>query len=358
MEKADIKAVQAQLMKLKKGGFFVYYFDKSDKTSDSQGHNMTVSKKVSDVMLEFKTNKKKDSKISRGTFFFDSSQSKFLFEIAAGDVGRLEKGMRKLASKGAPILKQVIFPTAEEVKLAKAAMEDESSSPPSSSAPETPTTLSTADEALLKKLKSGADLTDDEALQVLGLDIEQEIMSDFDQEMLEAFLSPDMSEEADLSHQEAFNKFKTEWVASKTEFNTAVQSIHGDIKAQAKALQSTLIDGMAETERASIETTIQQARANRTKLKSALIAASASLEEALSSAGDPTNTAARDTVVDELGTFSAFIGANPIVGMLRTYPHISVASTLKGCRMSLEKMQIQVTLISREITETSARART
>jgi hypothetical protein len=357
MEKSEIKAVQAKLMKLKKGGFFVYFLDKSDKDSDSKGHNLVISKKVAEVMLAFKSNKKKDSKIARGSFFFDAASSKFLFELAAGDSGRIQKGLKVLAGQGAPILKQIVFPTPEELKVAKEAAK-EAPEAPSTTPPTTtestvpPTPMSAEEAALLTKLVSGETLTDEEALLVLGLDIEQEIMDEFDQAGLDEFLSPDMSAEADLSHQEAFSKFKSDWIATKSTFDTAVRSIFGDIKVQAQEQKSLLKPDTPEATRAEIETALAQARSNREKLKKASLGPSAALEQALDKAGDVSEAGARSTVETELKKLLAFISDDPLLALLRTYPGVSISGTIRSSRMTLEKIQIQVTMISKEIVAT------
>ncbi|MFT5684216.1 MAG: hypothetical protein ACI8RZ_005157 [Myxococcota bacterium] len=100
MKKAEIKTCQVKPMKLKRGGCFVYYFDKADSRSDSQGHSLVISKKASEAILAFKGNKKKDTRATHGTFFFDPSQSKFLFGLGSGDASHLQNRVEEARRQG------------------------------------------------------------------------------------------------------------------------------------------------------------------------------------------------------------------------------------------------------------------
>ncbi|MFT5684217.1 MAG: hypothetical protein ACI8RZ_005158 [Myxococcota bacterium] len=210
--------------------------------------------------------------------------------------------------------------------------------------------MTEAENALLQRLTSGEELTDEEALTVLGLDIEQDVMDTFDQEMLADFLSPDMTKEADLSHQDAFRKLRSDFLSSKSEYNDAVQSVYRDIKLQAKALKSSITPETSEPVQTSINETLTLAQTNRDKLKGGTIGSTAELETALDGAGDVANVSARDTVRTELFRLLGFISNDPLVKLVRCYPCISVGSSIKSCRVALEKMRIQIALLSMEAT--------
>ena len=70
MKKEEIKALSKDLLTVKKGGFFVFYIDKSS-PGITGGNTLFISKKMSAGMAEFKKSKKKDPKVVRGAIQFD-----------------------------------------------------------------------------------------------------------------------------------------------------------------------------------------------------------------------------------------------------------------------------------------------
>jgi len=331
MEKADIKACQIKLMKLKGGGYFVYHFDKADRGGESQGHNLVITRKSSEAMIAYRLNKKKDKRIARGTFIYDPQQVKFLFGLTSGDAAHLQKGMRKLAGMGAPLLRKIELMDADTFSAAQA----EVSAPVAVA----PTPLTGDEQALLDRLRSGEELNEDEMLAVLGLNIEQEILDTFDQAMLDGFLSLDMSAEEGMPHAEAFSSIKNDFRSAKQVYNNAIQAVHRDIKAQAQQLMASLTAETPTPERTAIEETVALARSNRSKLKSSVIGSTDALEDALDSPGT-----ARSTIETELSQLIDFISNDPIVTLVRSYPYISVNTSLMSCRIALEKMHIQLAL--------------
>lgn len=287
MKKDELKQLTQTLLKMKKGGFFVFYRDRKDK-GVTLGNTLIVTKKMAKGLAEYKKNKSKDMNIIRGAIQYDKKDKIFCFTVGEGtDTTQAQEGVRKISTIC------TILRNAEFVDAKKAAA-----------------TVEKAQELKEKELK-------------------QDMLESFMQEFL--FVGP----EEDMSNEEAFAQYQNDWRKAKKTFNRSIKALYRNLTDQVK--------NHTGPNHEEFKANIKQ---YQKILKATLLPEEGKMEKCLSRL----KRSPEDPKYLKMGRKEAknkikYVSKNPTVMHLRCYSGISIRADVKSCLLIMEKTIAQIEAI-------------
>ena len=287
MEQEELKKLGKTLLKVKNGGFFVFYRDKRKKGL-TDGNTLIVTKKMADGLSAYKKNKSKDPNIVRGAMKYNENKKRFYLTLGEGsDPTLAQKGVKKI-STSCPLLRKAKFVTAKEA----------------SNTAEKKTELN------------------EEAL-------EQDTLDAFMQEFL--FVRP----EENMSNEEAFAQYQKDWQKAKKAFNKSIKALYKNLTAQ--------INNYTGPNHEEFKSDLKK---YQKILKATLLPEEGKMEKCLSRL----KRTPEDPKLLERGRKEAekkieYVSQNPTVSHLRTYSGLSIRADVKKCLLIMEKTVAQIEAI-------------
>ena len=279
------------LLTVKKGGFFVFYIDKSS-PGITGGKTLFISKKMSAGMAEFKKSKKKDPKVVRGAIQFDNEKKRFRFILGEGiDTKRIKKGVIAISSNCSQLKKATFVSGVQKDS----------------------------------KVKKNKDLK--------VRDVEQNTLETFMNEFL--FASP----EENMSHEKAFAKYHKDWHKAVKRYNSAI-----------KGLRSHILAAIEDMTGPDAKQHQKKLKVYSKKLKGARLEKEGNIDKYFSKLKrNSQDSKTLKLTVIEAENFIQKVSVDKTVLHLRTYRFLSIQSDVKTCLLTLEKTIAQVEAVGEEM---------